>query len=79
MTLSHRGIADAIAARIKAGEWGPGDKVPTTLEFADHYGVSEATAYRALSLLIDRGQLVGESGRGRFVPGGPADGRPTSD
>lgn len=68
MTLSQRQIADAIAARIRAGEWPPGAKVPTTEEFADEYGVSEATAYRALSLLVYAGVLRGEGGRGRFVP-----------
>ena len=67
MTLSHRQIADEIAARVRAGEWKPGERVPTTDEFADEYGVSEATAYRALSLLIYSGLLRGESGRGRFV------------
>ena len=67
MTLSHRQIADAIAARIKGGEWAPGARVPTTEEFAAEYGVSEATAYRALSLLVYAGLLRGEIGRGRFV------------
>jgi len=67
VTLSYRQIADAIDARVDAGEWPVGAKVPTTEEFADEYGVSEATAYRALSLLIDRGTLRGEIGRGRFV------------
>jgi DNA-binding GntR family transcriptional regulator len=45
--------------------------VPTTGEFADEYGVSEASAYRALSLLVYAGILRGESGRGRFVPEKP--------
>lgn len=69
MPMSYRGIADAIAARIQAGEWPVGAKVPTTLKFAEEYEVAEATAYRALSLLIDRGVLRGEGGRGRFVAG----------
>jgi GntR family transcriptional regulator len=67
VTLSHRQIADEIAARIRAGEWKVGERVPTTDAFAAEYGVSEATAYRALSLLVFVGLLRGESGRGRFV------------
>ena len=67
MPMSYRGIADAIAARIRAGEWKVGEKIPTTLEVAEEYGVSEANAYRALSLLVYSGVLRGESGRGRFV------------
>ena len=70
MTPTYREIADAITARIIAGEWRPGERLPTTEEFAVQYDVSEATAYRALSLLIDRGTIRGEQGRARFVPGG---------
>lgn len=70
MTPTYREIADRITERIAAGEWQPGARLPTTEEFAADYGVSEATAYRALSLLIDRGTIRGEQGRARFVPGG---------
>lgn len=64
---TYREIADDLAARIAAGEWKQGDQLPTTDEVAEHYGSSEATAYRALSLLVDRGLVRGEQGRGRFV------------
>lgn len=69
MTPTYREIADAITARITAGEWPPGARLPTTETFAADYEVSEATAYRALSILIDRGTIRGEQGRARFVPG----------
>ena len=65
--MTYREIADDLAARIKAGEWKPGEMIPSTQDVADSYGVSEATAYRALSLLVDRGVVRGEVGRGRFV------------
>ncbi len=64
---TYREIADLITERIRAGEWKVGEKLPTTLEFADDYEVSEATAYRALSLLIDRGIVYGRAGSGRFI------------
>ena len=64
---TYREIADLIAERIRAGEWAPGERLPITVEFAEHYEVSEATAYRALSLLVDRGTVRGEQGRARFV------------
>lgn len=64
---TYREIADAIAARIDAGEWGTGDKLPSTEQFRVEYRVSEATAYRAMSLLVDRGKVRGEVGRGRYV------------
>lgn len=64
---TYREAADLIAARIRAGEWKSGDRLPTTEEFRVEYGISEATAYRALSLLVDRGLIRGEPGRARFV------------
>jgi len=68
--MTYREIADAIAARIAAGDWTPGDRLPTTEAIASEYRCSEATAYRALVLLIDRGLVRGERGRARFVAGG---------
>lgn len=65
--MTYRQIADDLAARIKAGEWKRGDRIPSTQDVADAYGVAEATAYRALSLLVDRGVVRGEVGRGRYV------------
>lgn len=67
MTMSFPEIAAAIEARIRAGEWAVGAKIPTTEQFAAEYGVSEASAYRALSFLVLTGWLRGERGRGRFV------------
>lgn len=65
--LTYRQIADDLADRIRSGEYQPGQQLPTYKEAADLYDVSEATAYRAMSLLIDRGLAVGEQGRGTFV------------
>jgi DNA-binding GntR family transcriptional regulator len=71
MTPTYREIADDLAARISAGELKPGDRMPTTDEVAAEFGVSEATAYRGLSLLVDRGLVRGEQGRARYVIGTP--------
>lgn len=65
---TYREIADAIAARVDRGEWAAGEKLPTTKAFARECGASEASAYRALVLLIDRGVVVGRRGSGRYVP-----------
>jgi len=64
---TFREVADAIEARIRAGEWAVGEKIPSTMAFGAEYKVSEASAYRALVLLVDRGLLRGEPGRGRYV------------
>ncbi|MGX4658422.1 winged helix-turn-helix domain-containing protein [Micromonospora sp. SCSIO 07396] len=60
-------IANDFAAKIKSGELNPGDKLPSTREIADQYGVSMNTAYRAMSLLHDRELITGQPGRGTYV------------
>lgn len=65
--LSYRQIADDLADRIRRGEYPLGSKIPTYKELGKLYGVSEATAYRAVSLLADRGLVVGSQGRGVYV------------
>ena len=65
--LSYSDIAADITARIKAGEYEPGAKLPSYTQLADLYTVSFSTAARAVALLRDRGVVVGAPGRGVFV------------
>ena len=67
----YRRIADDLATKMKSGELTPGTKLPSTSELADQYGVSVATAYRAVSLLHDRELVVGQPGRGVYVGAKP--------
>lgn len=67
----YRRIADELTRRIKTGELEPGTKLPSTTALAAEYGVSVATAYRAVSLLHDRDLVVGQPGRGVFVADQP--------
>lgn len=63
----YRRIADDLTAKIKSGELTPGAKLPSTTQLADQFGVSVATAYRAVSLLHDRDLVIGQPGRGVYV------------
>lgn len=65
--LSYRGIADDVAAKITAGDYQPGQALPSYNELATAYRVSYATAARAYGLLRDRGMIIGAVGRGVFV------------
>jgi GntR family transcriptional regulator len=58
-------VADAIAARLQAGQFAFG--LPPERELADEYGVSYQTLRRAISLLRERGLLVTRYGRGSFA------------
>lgn len=66
--LTYRQIADDMSERIRRGEYPPGSALPKYRELAELYSVSQATAARAYGLLRDRGTVVGEPGRGMFVP-----------
>lgn len=66
--LTYRQIADDLADRIARGEYPPGSPLPSYTKLAELYDVSPATAARAYALLSDRRVVVGEPGRGMFVP-----------
>jgi GntR family transcriptional regulator len=64
---AYRGAAREVAARILAGDIGPGGRVPSERELAVEYGISRMTARSAIRLLEKRG-LVERRGRsGTFV------------
>lgn len=61
-------LAEQLAARIRAGEWGA--KVPTVRDIAGSYAVSSFTASRALQVLRDRGLVVTRDRSGTYVTAG---------
>lgn len=65
--LSYADIAADITARIKSGEYKPGEKLPSYTQLSELYSVSFSTAARAVALLRDRGLVVGAPGRGVYV------------
>ncbi|WP_028927807.1 TetR/AcrR family transcriptional regulator C-terminal domain-containing protein [Pseudonocardia acaciae] len=60
-------IADELAARIDAGELRAGDRVPSTREITQTWGVAMATATKALARLRERGLVHPQPGRGTLV------------
>ncbi|PNE42186.1 GntR family transcriptional regulator [Streptomyces noursei] len=58
----YRQIADAVRARVDAGELAPGDRVPSTRRITQEWGVAMATATKALAALRQEGVV-------RVVPG----------
>jgi GntR family transcriptional regulator len=63
----YRRISDELKVRIQAGEYVPGDRLPSELELARSYGVSRITSRQALDLLATEGLLVRRQGMGSFV------------
>jgi len=60
-------VADEIRARVLAGEWAVGDKLPSRARFAKEYGVGQSVAQRAMERLIIEGILEGRAGSGTYV------------
>lgn len=63
----YRRIHDDLKAKIEAGEYRPGDRLPSELELARSYGVSRITSRQALDLLCSEGLLIRRQGIGSFV------------
>jgi DNA-binding GntR family transcriptional regulator len=60
-------LADHLAARIDAGEWQPGDRLPPERDLAGEYGVAYHSVRRAMGILRDRGYVVSLHGRGTYA------------
>lgn len=60
-------LTEHLRERIAAGEWRPGDQIPTIRELCQQYSVSRMTVIQALNLLAREGLLVRRQGKGVFV------------
>ena len=60
-------VADALRARLDAGEWLPGEALPPAAVLAAEYRTSSSTVGRAVRVLIDEGRLTSVKGWGVFV------------
>jgi len=65
--VPYRRVADALRARLDAGEWLPGEALPGTRVLAGQYGVSHTTVSRAMDLLAAEGRVTVVRGWGTFV------------
>lgn len=66
--MSSTEIAADITARIQAGEYPAGERLPTIAALATLYSVHPATISRAMIVLRAQGTVIGSPGRGVFVP-----------
>ncbi|SNX63644.1 GntR family transcriptional regulator [Streptomyces sp. TLI_55] len=60
-------VADALRARILAGEWVVGGRLPSRARLAEEYGVGRNVTQRAVDRLIAEGLLEGRAGSGTYV------------
>ena len=67
----HISIRDDLRARIDAGEWGPGERLPSETELAARYGVARMTIRQAVGALATEGNVVRRQGLGTFAADRP--------
>lgn len=64
---AYRQIAEQLRAEIGVGHFLPGVMLPTAIQLAETWNVSTFTVHKALTLLVESGQLVRRRGAGTFV------------
>ena len=60
-------VVDALRKRIGAGEFGPGEKLPTESQLTRHFGVSRTVVREAIAALAADGMVQPRQGAGVFV------------
>lgn len=63
----YRQIKALITQSLESGEWRPGDVIPSEVDLAARYGVSQGTVRKAIDELAADNLLVRRQGKGTFV------------
>jgi GntR family transcriptional regulator len=63
----YRQIRERLLDGLQAGDWRPGEPIPSETELASRYGVSQGTVRKAIDELAAENLLVRRQGRGTFV------------
>jgi len=64
--LYHQ-LADLLTARIRAGDYAVGDRIPSEHQLAAAYGIGRPTVRQAIDTLVRRRMLVRRRGSGTYV------------
>jgi GntR family transcriptional regulator len=70
LPLYHQ-LADKLCSAIAAGDWQPGDKLPSEQDLSRTYGIGRPTVRQATDVLIKRGLAERRRGSGTFVKASP--------
>lgn len=66
LPLYHQ-LAQRLSSGISAGDWAPGERLPSEPELARRYGIGRPTVRQALDVLVRRGMAERRRGSGTFV------------
>ena len=70
-TPVYRQIADSLRHKIRSGEYGPGQQLPSERELVEAYRASRVTVRQAIAVLRTEGLIEAHHGRGLFVRNRP--------
>jgi len=63
----YQQIKTLILQRLRSGEWKPGEPIPSEVELAARFGVSQGTMRKAIDELAAENLVVRRQGKGTFV------------
>ncbi len=63
----YQQIKSLITQSLMSGEWGPGEPIPSEIELAGRFSVSQGTVRKAINELADQNLLIRHQGKGTFV------------
>ena len=63
----YRQIKTLITESLVSGEWRPGELIPSEIELANRFSVSQGTVRKAIGELAHQNLLVRQQGKGTFV------------
>jgi GntR family transcriptional regulator len=63
----YRQIKELMVKSLEAGEWGPGDSIPSEAELALRFNVSQGTVRKAIDEMAAENMLIRRQGKGTFV------------
>lgn len=64
-------LEDELKARIRSGEWGAGEKLPTEAQLGTQYEVSRSTVRQAVKSLEGQGLVYSRHGKGTYLSSRP--------
>ncbi|HHP7234965.1 MAG TPA: GntR family transcriptional regulator [Desulfobacterales bacterium] len=63
----YRQLADVLLAKIRAGEYQPGERIPSEHQLASEYSIGRPTVRQAIDQLVRKNLLKRRRGSGTFV------------
>ncbi|MFD4976195.1 GntR family transcriptional regulator [Streptomyces sp. NPDC058424] len=68
----YKQLAEILRARIRRGDWAPGRAIASETQLVQQYGLARSTVRRAISVLVESGEVFTVPQRGTYVAEKPS-------